>query len=81
MSTVNDRPSTRPSAESSVTTIVVALLALTFTLMVAVIGGSLFYVTLAHPSLIGPLSVSVAGITVIVTVAGLLITLAASRRR
>ncbi|MFJ2060596.1 hypothetical protein ACIOMM_32355 [Streptomyces sp. NPDC087908] len=63
------------------TTVVVVLLALTFTLAVAVIGGGLLYVTLAHPSLIGPLSVSVAGITVVITIAGLLITLATSHRR
>ncbi|MFE7514258.1 hypothetical protein ACFU8I_23970 [Streptomyces sp. NPDC057540] len=63
------------------TTAVVALLALTFTLTVAVIGGGLLYVTLAHPSLIGPVSVSVAGLTLVITIAGLVITLATSHRR
>ncbi|MBT2545263.1 hypothetical protein J7E99_32330 [Streptomyces sp. ISL-44] len=81
MSTANERPSTPSSAGSSVTTLVVALLALTATLVVAVIGGGLLYVTLPHPSLIEPLSVSVAGVALVITIAGLLITLTTSHRR
>ncbi|MEU7154600.1 hypothetical protein AB0B15_42335 [Streptomyces sp. NPDC045456] len=63
------------------TPLVVALLALTFTLAIAAVGGILLYATLAHPSLIGPLSISAAGITVVITLAGLLIALATSYRR
>lgn len=81
MSTPGESAGSRASEANHTPTVVAVLLALTLTLVIAVIGGGLLYLTLVHPSLIGPLSVSAAGITVIITLSGLLITLATSRRQ
>ncbi|MFD8783795.1 hypothetical protein [Kitasatospora sp. NPDC059599] len=46
------------------------LLILLFVLVILIIGAGLLYVTLAHPSLATPLTVAVAGVTLVVTIAG-----------
>ncbi|MFJ9447970.1 hypothetical protein ACIRRH_40010 [Kitasatospora sp. NPDC101235] len=46
------------------------LLILLFVLVILIIGAGLLYVTLAHPWLATPLTVAVAGVTLIVTIAG-----------
>ncbi|MGW4689676.1 hypothetical protein ACWEPM_32955 [Streptomyces sp. NPDC004244] len=51
------------------------LLGLVYALLVIAIGAGLLYVTLAHPQLAMPLTVAVAGITLVITLPGILLTL------
>lgn len=67
-----------PSTEIGAT--VVPLLALTFVLLLLVVGGGLLFVTLTHPSLAVPLTVATAGVTLVFTIAGVLVSLVAQRR-
>ncbi|MFJ3205815.1 hypothetical protein [Streptomyces sp. NPDC086989] len=57
------------------------LLVLVFALLVLIIGAGLLYVTLAHPSLAMPLTVAVAGVTVVFTIAGVIAAFIAASRR
>ncbi|MFD8024523.1 hypothetical protein ACFV6G_29415 [Streptomyces lavendulae] len=54
---------------------------LVFVLLVIVIGAGLLYVTAAHPALAMPLTVAAAGVTIVFTIAGVLVTLLGTRRR
>ncbi|MFF7975390.1 hypothetical protein [Streptomyces sp. NPDC007905] len=56
-------------------------MALTFVLLVLIIGGGLVYVTLMHPSVAVPLTVAAAGLTVVFTVASVLVALVIAQRR
>ncbi|KOV83915.1 hypothetical protein ADL01_09520 [Streptomyces sp. NRRL WC-3618] len=56
------------------------LLALTFVLLLLVIGGGLVYVTLTHPAVAVPLTVATAGVALVVTIASALLALVAPRR-
>ncbi|MEU8728933.1 hypothetical protein AB0C68_06140 [Streptomyces tendae] len=57
------------------------LLILLFVLVILIIGAGLLYVTLAHPSLATPLTVAVAGVTLVVTIAGAIAAFLAVSRR
>lgn len=59
---------------------VLPILALTFVLLLIVVGGGLVYVTLTHPSVAVPLTVATAGVTFVVTIASTLVALVTRRR-
>lgn len=69
------------SRSAVVPSLVLPLLALTFVLLVLIIGGGLVYVTLMHPSVAVPLTVAAAGLTVVFTVASVLVALVVAQRR
>lgn len=69
------------SQPAAVPSLVLPLLALTFVLLVLIIGGGLVYVTLMHPSVAVPLTVAAAGLTVVFTVASVLVALVVVQRR
>ncbi|MEU4359915.1 hypothetical protein [Streptomyces virginiae] len=52
---------------------------LVFVLLVLVIGAGLLYVTAAHPSLAMPLTV--AGVTIVFTITGVLVAIVASSKK
>ncbi|MGR4883979.1 hypothetical protein ACIPUC_31805 [Streptomyces sp. LARHCF249] len=62
-----------PSPTSSPGRAVTLLLALVLGLLILVIGAMLLYVTAVHPRLATPLTVAVAGIALVVTVAGIIV--------
>ncbi|WP_331742898.1 hypothetical protein OG239_42685 (plasmid) [Streptomyces sp. NBC_00868] len=70
-----------PPATDSGAAALLPLLVLVFVLLVLVIGAGLLYVTIAHPSLAMPLTVAAAGVTIVFTIAGVLVAIAASSRR
>lgn len=57
------------------------LLALAFVLLILIVGGGLIYVTFTHPSAAVPLTVAAAGVTLVFTIAGVLVALVAAQRR
>lgn len=56
------------------------LLVLTFVLLVLVIGSGLVYVAFTHPSLSMPLTVAASGVTLVFTIAGVLVAVLAAQR-
>ncbi|MFD6186776.1 hypothetical protein [Streptomyces goshikiensis] len=70
-----------PPAASGGATALLPLLILVFVLLVLVIGAGLLYVTAAHPSLAIPLTVAAAGVTIVFTIAGVLVSVMSSSRR
>ncbi|WP_329391435.1 hypothetical protein OG625_40180 (plasmid) [Streptomyces sp. NBC_01351] len=71
---------TPPASGGGATAALLPLLVLVFVLLVLVIGAGLLYVTAAHPSLAIPLTVAAAGVTIVFTIAGVLVAVMASRR-
>jgi len=71
----------QPSPSAAVPPALFPLLALAFVLLVFILGSGLVYVTFTHPSIAVPLTVATAGITLVFTIAGVLVALAAAHRQ
>ncbi|MFF0551074.1 hypothetical protein ACFYUL_19155 [Streptomyces sp. NPDC004311] len=78
-STQLQQPYPAPAGRAAVALLL--LLILLFVLVVFVIGAGLLYVTIAHPSLATPLTVAVAGVTLVVTIVGVIAAFFAISRR
>ncbi|MEU8928060.1 hypothetical protein AB0D10_45415 [Kitasatospora sp. NPDC048545] len=72
---------TYPAPTGPAAAALLPLLILLFVLVVLIVGAGLLYVTLAHPWLATPLTVAVAGVTVVVTIAGVIAAFLAVSKR
>ncbi|MFD8023962.1 hypothetical protein ACFV6G_26515 [Streptomyces lavendulae] len=74
-------PQQQPAPPTPAGIAVLPLLVLLFVLVVLIIGAGLLYLTVAHPALAVPLTVAVGGVTVILTIAGVIAAFITASRR
>ncbi|MFH8894498.1 hypothetical protein [Streptomyces sp. NPDC017949] len=74
-------PHQPPTPAGGETATLLPLLLLVFVLLVLVIGAGLLYVAVVHPALAMPLTVAAAGVTIVFTIAGVLVALISTHRR
>lgn len=75
-------PEDSPQSQSEpLASVLTPLLALMFVLLVVIVGCGLVYVTFMHPSAAVPLTVAAAGVTLVVAIVAVVVTLCTAQRR